>query len=71
MHLRTLSSSNQQLAGCTIGTQIGVVSGVTVDEAGVGYTYANVTFSGGGGVGAAATAKPVGAGWLRVWSDDC
>lgn len=44
-------------AGCTIGTQIGVVSGVTVDEAGVGYTYANVAFTGGGGLGAAATAN--------------
>ena len=44
-------------AGCTIGTQIGVVDTVTVDSGGVGYTYANVTFSGGGGTGAAATSN--------------
>ena len=42
-------------AGATIGTQIGVVSGVTMDDEGVGYTSATITFSGGGGVGAAAS----------------
>ena len=44
-------------AGCTIGTQIGVLDTITVDSGGVGYTYANVTFSGGGGTGAAATSN--------------
>ena len=44
-------------AGCTIGTQIGVVDAITVTDPGVGYTYANITFSGGGGLGAEASAN--------------
>jgi plastocyanin len=40
---------------CTIGTQIGVVDTINVTDQGVGYTYANITFSGGGGVGTVAS----------------
>lgn len=43
-------------ATCAIGTQIGVVDSITVDEEGLGYTQATISFSGGGGVGAAAEA---------------
>lgn len=42
---------------CAIGTQIGVVDSITVTDPGVGYTYANISFTGGGGVGAAASAN--------------
>ena len=41
-------------ATCAIGTQIGVLDSVTVDEEGLGYTQATISFTGGGGVGAAA-----------------
>lgn len=42
---------------CTIGTQIGVVDAVNVTDQGVGYTYATIEFSGGGGVGAQASSN--------------
>ncbi len=43
-------------AGCDIGTQTGVVTSITVDEAGIGYTTCTVSFTGGGGAGAEASA---------------
>ena len=43
-------------AGCDIGTQTGVVTDITVTQAGVGYTSCTVSFTGGGGGGAEASA---------------
>ena len=48
----------------TGGTQTGVVDSITVDTQGIGYTTATVSFTGGGGAGAAGDIYLVGDAFL-------